>query len=134
VRRGLLGCGGATCPFAPPSHHALVAGRVLTRAGDPVAGAFVAVVSDGGGGLWVMAPRTGPAGEYAVRVEAELADPAATGDTLRAWVRAAWPEPPPGTSLVADSVRVLVRLVPRGLAPAEVRADITLPLGAAGGL
>lgn len=117
----LNGCGGATCPFAPRTHHARVTGRVVTPTGAPVPGARVAAREDSGRQqLWVAGPATSAAGTYALTVDLDLTTDAP--DTLAVWVRAALP----GDG--SDSVRVWLRLVPHAQPPLEARVDVTLGL------
>src|SRR5688500_2481198 len=69
----LNGCGGATCPFAPRTHHARVTGRVVTPTGAPVTGAKVVAREVGGRHqLWLAGPATSAAGTYALTVDLDL--------------------------------------------------------------
>ena len=117
----LNGCGGATCPFAPRTHHARVTGRVMTPTGAPVTGAVVVAREDSGDQqLWAAGPPTSAGGTYALTVDHDLS--ADAPDTLAVWVRAALP----GDR--SDSVRVWLRLVPRAQSPLEAVVDVTLRL------
>ena len=122
------GCGGATCPFADPSHHATVNGVVVDEQDRPIAGALPSVtMSDRGG---VGAP-TDATGRFTVKVQREHTPTAP--DTVRGWVRAAKElAPPPGSAIgpiVTDSVTVLVHLRPRADPPIASEVLIRLAIG-----
>ena len=123
-----FGCGGATCPFAEPSHHARVNGVVVDEQDRPIAGAFTSVTMSERGGA---AAPTDATGTFTVTVEREKTptDP----DTVRGWVRATKElAPPPGSTLgpvVSDSVTVLVHLSPRTEPPIASEVLIRLAVG-----
>src|SRR5438034_11361743 len=52
-------CGGTgpTCPFAPPSHHAVVTGLVVGASDQPLAGAYASVAFSNGL-VFVAGPQT----------------------------------------------------------------------------
>ena len=122
------GCGGATCPFADPSHHATVSGVVVDEQDRPIAGALPSVtMSDRGG---VGAP-TDATGRFTVTVQREHTPTAP--DTIRGWVRATKElAPPPGSAtgpIVTDSVTVLVHLRARTDPPVASEVLIRLAIG-----
>jgi hypothetical protein len=122
------GCGGVTCPFAEPSHHAVINGVVVDEQDRPIAGAIPSTtMSDRSG---VGAPTT-QAGRFTITVRREH-HPGAP-DTVRGWVRATKElAPPPGSAvgpIVRDSVSVLVHLRPRSDPPIASEALIRLATG-----
>jgi hypothetical protein len=122
------GCGGATCPFTEPSHHAVVNGVVVDEQDRPIAGALTSVtMSDRSG---VGAP-TNATGRFTITVRRELALNAP--DTVRGWVRATKElAPPPGSAIgpiVRDSVTVLVHLRPRTELP--IASEVLIRLAVA---
>jgi hypothetical protein len=123
-----FGCGGATCPFAEPSHHALVNGVVVDELDRPIAGAFTSVTMSEPGGAGAPTDATG---RFTVTVERDKTPTAP--DTLRGWVRAAKElAPPPGSTtrpVVRDSVTVLVHLRPSTDPPIASEVLIRLAIG-----
>jgi hypothetical protein len=122
------GCGGGTCPFAEPSHHALVTGVVVDEQDRPLAGALTSVTMSDQGGLG--AP-TDAIGRFSITVERDKIP--TSPDTVRGWVRAAMElAPPPGSTMggiVEDSVTVLVHLQPRTDPPIASEVLIRLAMG-----
>jgi hypothetical protein len=106
------GCGGGTCPFAEPSHHALINGVVVDEQDRPIAGAIPSTTMSERSG--VGAP-TNQAGRFTITVQRDHQQ--AAPDTVRGWVRATKELAPPAGSaigpIVRDSVSVLVHLRPR---------------------
>jgi hypothetical protein len=122
------GCGGGTCPFAEPTHHAIVNGVVVDEQDRPIAGALTSVtMSDWGGG----GTPTDATGRFTVTVQREKTPTAP--DTVRGWVRATKElAPPPGSAvgpIVTDSVTVLVHLRPRTDPPIASEVLIRLAIG-----
>ena len=122
------GCGGATCPFADPSHHATVNGVVVDEQDRPIAGALPSVTMSDRGGAGAPTDATG---RFTVTVQREHTPNAP--DTVRGWVRATKElAPPPGSAIgpiVTDSVTVLVHLRPRTDPPSASEVLIRLAIG-----
>jgi hypothetical protein len=123
-----FGCGGGTCPFAEPSHHAVVTGIVVDEQDRPIAGAFTSVTMSDQGGAGAPTDATG---RFTVTVEQEKTP--IMPDTVRGWVRAAKElAPPPGSTIrpvVSDSVTVLVHLRLRTDPPMASEVLIRLVIG-----
>ncbi len=124
-------CGGTgpTCPFAPPSHHAVVSGLVVGASDQPLAGAYASVAFSNGL-VFVAGPQTDVTGRFTITVRRDLS--ATAPDTLSGWARAAKEVPSPtGSSvgaLAKDSVSVLVRFRPRTDPAVVTEATVHLPI------
>lgn len=118
------GCGGATCPFAEPSHHAMVAGVVLDSNDRPLAGIYTRVKHPREARSGV-GTQTDSEGRFIATARADI--PAGGADTASAWVQATQANLPPA-AVVTDSVRVLLRFRPRTEPPVPVEVTIRLPV------
>jgi len=124
-------CGGTgpTCPFAPPSHHAVVTGLVVGASDQPLAGAYASVAFSNGL-VFVAGPQTDATGRFTITVRRDLS--ATAPDTLSGWARAAKEVPSPtGSSvgtLVKDSASVLIRFRPRTDPAVVTEATVHLPI------
>jgi hypothetical protein len=124
-------CGGTgpTCPFAPPSHHAVVNGVVLRDNDQPVAGAYTSVRFPDGSGFHAGG-QTDATGHFTITVRRDHS-PAAP-DTLRGWARAAKEVSSQTGSnvgtIVRDSMSIVVRLRPRTDPPLVTEAIVRLPI------
>jgi len=118
------GCGGATCPFTEPTHHAVVNGVVLDLNDHPLAGIYTSVAFAGQVYSGV-GTQTNQMGQFTATARADISPGAA--DTVSAWVRATQANPPPA-AVVTDSVRVLLRFKPRTDPPVVVETSIHLPV------
>ena|SRR5438093_6220364 len=129
---GDAACGGTgpTCPFAPPSHHAVVTGVVVGSDDQPLAGVHTSVAFPDGL-LFVAGTQTDATGRFAITVRRDLST--TVPDSLRAWARAAKEVPPQtGSSvgtIVKDSVSVLVHLRPSNDSPVVTETTVRLPIG-----
>jgi len=95
------GCGGSTCPFAEPTHQAVVKGVVLDLNDQPLEGIYTSVRYTGETrSAWARRPT-----DWAVFTATARTDLGTQPDTASAWVRATQANPPPGV-VVSDSVRV----------------------------
>ena len=118
------GCGGATCPFAEPTHQAVVRGVVVDLNDQPLNGIHTRV-------LYVREARSGVGtltdqlGRFTATARTDLGG---GPDTATAWVRATQANPPPA-AIVSDSVRVLLHFRPRTEPPVIVEVTIRLPVG-----
>lgn len=114
------GCGGATCPFPPPSHHAVVRGTVVDLNDHPLAGihsrvSFEHQVYSGVG------TQTNSEGRFQVTARAELS----RDTTIAAWVHASQANPPPA-AVIRDSVAVQLRFTARTEVPQALDVRIQL--------
>jgi hypothetical protein len=116
------GCGGSTCPFEPPSHHAVVRGTVLDLNAQPLAGIHTQVRFEhqmySGVGL-----QTNSLGRFEVTARADVA----TGTVIDAWLHVAQANLPPA-EVITDSVPVQLRFKPRSEPPEIVEVVIQLPV------
>ena len=118
------GCGGATCPFAEPTHQAVVRGVVLDLNDQPLEGIHTSVqyVGEARSGVGTQTDRLG---RFTATARTDLGD---RPDTASAWVRATQANPPPA-AVVRDSVRVLLHFTRRTEPPVIVPVTIHLPVG-----
>jgi hypothetical protein len=117
------GCG-ATCPFAEPTHQAVVTGVVLDLNDQPLEGIHTSVlyVGEARSGVGTQTDRLG---RFTATARTDLGD---RPDTASAWVRATQANPPPA-AVVSDSVRVLLYFTRRTEPPEIVQVTIHLPVG-----
>jgi len=117
------GCGGATCPFAEPTHQAVVKGVVLDLSDQPLEGIYTSVRYTGEtrSGVGTQSDRLG---RFTATARTDLGT---QPDTASAWVRATQANPPPGV-VASDSVRVLLHFTRRTEPPAIVQVTIHLPV------
>ena len=115
------GCGGATCPFAEPTHQAVVRGVVLDLNDQPLEGIYTSVRYAGEvrSGVGTQTDRLG---RFTATARTDLG---AQADTASAWVRATQANPPPA-AVVSDSVRVLLHFTRRTEPPVIVQVTIHL--------
>ena len=118
------GCGGATCPFAEPTHQAVVRGVVLDLNDQPLEGIHTSVqyVGEARSGVGTQTDRLG---RFTATARTDLGD---RPDTASAWVRATQANPPPA-AVVSDSVRVLLHFTQRTEPPVIAQVTIHLPVG-----
>ena len=118
------GCGGATCPFAEPTHQAVVKGVVLDLNDQPLEGIHTSVlyVGEARSGVGTQTDRLG---RFTATARTDLGD---RPDTASAWVRATQANPPPA-AVVSDSVRVLLHFTQRTEPPVIAQVTIHLPVG-----
>lgn len=116
------GCGGATCPFAEPTHQAVVNGVVLDLNDQPLEGIYTQVLYAGETRSGV-GTQTDRLGRFSATARTDLG---AQPDTATAWVRATQANPPPA-AVVRDSVRVLLHFTPRTDPPVIAQVTIHLP-------
>jgi hypothetical protein len=118
------GCGGATCPFAEPTHQAVVRGVVLDLNDQPLEGIHTSVlyVGEARSGVGTQTDRLG---RFTATARTDLGD---RPDTASAWVRATQANPPPA-AVVSDSVRVLLHFTRRTEPPVIVPVTVHLPVG-----
>lgn len=118
------GCGGATCPFAEPTHQAVVRGVVLDLNDQPLEGIHTSVqyVGEARSGVGTQTDRLG---RFTATARTDLGD---RPDTASAWVRATQANPPPA-AVVSDSVRVLLHFTQRTESPVIAPVTIHLPVG-----
>ena len=117
------GCGDATCPFAEPTHQAVVMGVVLDLNDQPLEGIYTSVryAGETRSGVGTQTDRLG---RFTATARTDLG---AQPDTASAWVRATQANPPP--AVVRDSVRVLLHFTRRTEPPQIVQVTIHLPVG-----
>ena len=117
-------CGGATCPFAEPTHQAVVQGVVLDLNDQPLEDIHTRVLYAGEARSGV-GTQTDHLGRFTATARTDLGT---RPDTASAWVRATQANPPPA-AVVSDSVRVLLHFTPRTEPPAIVQVTIRLAVG-----
>lgn len=117
------GCGGATCPFAEPTHQAVVQGVVLDLNDQPLEGIHTSVryAREARSGVGTLTDRMG---RFTATARTDLLG---GPDTATAWVRATQANRPPA-AIVSDSVSVLLHFTPRTEPPLIVEATIRLPV------
>lgn len=117
------GCGGATCPFAEPTHQAVVNGVVLDLSDHPLEGIYTQVLYVGEA-RWGVGTQTDRLGRFTATARTDLGT---QPDTATAWVRATQANPPPA-AVVSDSVRVLLHFTRRTDPPVIAQVTIRLPV------
>ena len=115
--------GGTTCPFAEPTHQAVVHGLVLDRNDRPLEGVYTQALYAGETRSGV-GTQTDRLGRFTATARTDLR---AGPDTATAWVRATQANAPPA-AVVSDSVRVLLHFTPRAKPPIIVEVTIRLPV------
>ena len=118
------GCGDSTCPFAEPTHQAVVDGLVLDRNDQPLEGIYTKVLYAGETRSGV-GTQTNRSGRFTATAHTDLGT---QPDTASAWVVATQANLPPA-AVVSDSVKVLLHFTLRTEAPLKVGVTIHLPVG-----
>jgi hypothetical protein len=117
------GCGGSTCPFAEPTHQAVVSGVVLDLNDQPLEGIYsqVLYVGEARSGVGTQTDRLG---RFTATARTDLG---ARPDTATAWVRVTQANLPPA-AVVSDSASVLLHFSRRGEPPMILQVTIHLPV------
>jgi hypothetical protein len=118
------GCGGG-CPFAEPTHHAVVRGVVFDLNDQPLRGIYSQVSFRGEQGYSGVGTQSDANGRFTVTARTNLSENAP--DTASGWVYATQATPPPA-KVVTDSVAVLLRFTLRSQSPEIVEVTIHLPV------
>jgi len=117
------GCGGATCPFAEPTHHAVVEGTVLDLNDQPLAGIHTRVTFEQQSYSGV-GTQTDAQGRFTVTARADFR----SDTTIAAWVRATQANPPPA-AVIKDSIAVQLHFTHRTQPPDVLAVTLHLAVG-----